>query len=146
VSVGAIDAVVCCAASVPLTPLVSLPHTALANLFKGKLLGQLHLVHVALDVLRNNRLDHTYQRRFDEPILGSAPGALVNSGLESFVRAAAPEPTRGLRLNIVSPGWVRETLVKPQMKIDGGTAVSTVADTYVKAVEGTANGEVLRPG
>ena len=32
-------------------------------------------------------------------------GALVNAGLEVFVRTAAGELPRGLRLNIVSPGW-----------------------------------------
>jgi hypothetical protein len=34
---------------------------------------------------------------------GSAGGALVNAGLEAFVRTAAGELPCGLRLNIVSP-------------------------------------------
>jgi len=53
-SVGTVDAVVSCAASVPLTPLFSLSGTAAAEFCKAKLLGQLHLVHVALNRLRKN--------------------------------------------------------------------------------------------
>lgn len=82
---------------------------------------------------------------FSEPMPGSALGALVNTGWESFVQAALPELPSGLRLNVVSPGWVRETLMKFQMQPDAGTPVSVVAETYMKAIEGTVNGQVLRP-
>ena len=41
---------------------------------------------------------------------GSAAVSLVNAGLEGFVRAAALEAPRGIRVNVVSPPWVTETL------------------------------------
>ena len=66
-------------------------------------------------------------------------------GLESFVQAALPELPQGLRLNVVSPGWIRETLIKLRMNPDPGTPVAVVAETYLKAIEGTMNGQVLRP-
>lgn len=78
-------------------------------------------------------------------MVGSALGALVNTGLESFVQAALPELPQGLRLNVVSPGWIRETLINLRMDPDAGTPVAVVAETYVKAIEGTMNGQVLRP-
>jgi NAD(P)-dependent dehydrogenase (short-subunit alcohol dehydrogenase family) len=144
-SVGAVDAVVSCAASVPLTPLFSLSGTAAAEFSKAKLLGQLHLVHVALNRLGKNGSVTLTSGVFVEPMVGSALGALVNTGLESFVQAALPELPQGLRLNVVSPGWIRETLVKLRMNPDAGTPVTVVAETYLKAIEGTMNGQVLRP-
>lgn len=145
-SVGTVDAVVSCAASVPLTPLLSLSGTAAAELFKAKLLGQLHLVHVALNRLGNNGSITLTAGVFEEPMAGSALGALVNTGLESFVQAALPELPPGLRLNIVSPGWIRETHIKLRMNPDPGTPVTVVVEAYLRAIEGTMNGQVLRPG
>jgi len=144
-SLGSVDAVVSCAASVPLTPLLSLSGATAAALCQAKLFGQLHLVQVALNRLARNGSIALTSGFFSEPMPGSALGALVNTGLESFVQAALPELPRGLRLNVVSPGWVRETLVKFKMEPDAGTPVSIVAQAYVKAIEGTMNGQVLRP-
>jgi NAD(P)-dependent dehydrogenase (short-subunit alcohol dehydrogenase family) len=145
-SVEAVDAVVSCAASVPLTPLLSLSHAAVADLCKAKLFGQLHLVHVALHRLRDNGSITLTSGNFSEPTPGSTLSTLVNTSLEAFVRVAPPELPRGIRLNVVSPGWVRETLIKLEMQPDKGTPVSVVAQTYLKAIEGTENGQVLRPG
>jgi hypothetical protein len=36
--------------------------------------------------------------------------------------------------------------MKLEMKPDAGIPVSIVAETYLKAIEGTANGQVLLPG
>jgi NAD(P)-dependent dehydrogenase (short-subunit alcohol dehydrogenase family) len=144
-SVGTVDAVVSCAASVPLTPLFSLSGTAGAEFCKAKLFGQLHLVHVALNRLEKHGSVTLTSGVFEEPMVGSALGALVNTGLESFVQAALPELPQGLRLNVVSPGWIRETLINLRMNPDGGTPAAVVAEMYVKAIEGTMNGQVLRP-
>jgi hypothetical protein len=76
---------------------------------------------------------------------GGAGGALVNAGLEAFVRAAAAEMPRRLRLNVVSPGWVSESLVALGMDASSGTAATDVARAYVETVEGTVNGEVIVP-
>lgn len=119
---------------------------AAAELFKAKLLGQLHLAHVALNRLGNNGSITLTAGVFEEPMAGSALGALVNTGLESFVQAALPELPPGLRLNIVSPGWIRETLIKLRMTPDPGTPVTVVVEAYLRAIEGTMSGQVLRPG
>ena len=144
-SLGSVDAVVSCAASVSLTPLLSLSGPTAAALCQAKLFGQLHLVQVALHRLASNGSITLTSGFFSEPMSGSALGALVNTGLESFVQAALPELPQGLRLNVVSPGWIRETLIKLRMTPDASTPVAVVAETYLKAIEGTMNGQVLRP-
>ena len=79
------------------------------------------------------------------PMPGSASVSLVNAGLEGFVRAAALEMPRKLRINAVSPPWVKETMVKFGMDPTPGLAAADVAKAYVAAVEGGYQGEILDP-
>jgi NAD(P)-dependent dehydrogenase (short-subunit alcohol dehydrogenase family) len=106
-SVNEIDAVVCCAASAPLTPLKD---PAFMSSMQSKLFGQVELVRQAIEHLRDGGSITLTSGRLPEATPGSAGGALVNAGLEAFVRAAAVDTPREIRLNAVSPGWVRETL------------------------------------
>ena len=78
-----------------------------------------------------------------QPMPGSASISLVNAGLEGFVRAAALEMPRGLRINAVSPPWVKETMVKFGMDPTPGLASADVAKAYVETVEGSRQGEIL---
>ena len=54
------------------------------------------------------------------------------------------EVVLGRRLNVVSPGWVRETLAA--LGGDGGVPASEVAEVYLDAVEGTMTGRTLTVG
>ena len=60
-----------------------------------------------------------------------------------LARAAAQELPRGLRINAVAPGWVRETLLALKMDPAPGVPAVEVAQTYVKAVEGKMTGQTL---
>ncbi|MGA4843859.1 short chain dehydrogenase [Streptomyces sp. G45] len=140
-----LDAVVCCAASGPLVDLASVTDDAFANGLRGKLLGQVALARRAVRHLRDGGSITLTGGTFAAPLPGGSLGALVNSGLEGFVRNAAAELPRGLRVNVVSPGWVKETLVGLGMDPADGTPVAEVAAAYVAAVEGDAQGQTLRP-
>jgi len=144
-SIRDVDAVVSVAASVKLTPLTLLSEEDIVLALKSKLLGQVALLVRAANHLNDGGSITLTGGTFKEPIPGSAMGALVNAGLEGFVRAAALELPRGLRVNVVSPGWVKETLVNMGMESAGGTAVSDVARAYVEAVEGKMLGQTIIP-
>jgi NAD(P)-dependent dehydrogenase (short-subunit alcohol dehydrogenase family) len=62
------------------------------------------------------------------------------------VRAAALEAPRGIRVNVVSPPWVSETLSRLGMEGEGGLPASVVAQAYVRAVETPVTGQVIEPG
>lgn len=143
-AVSDVDAVVCCAGSGRLTPLAAASDEEFTTGLDAKLLGQITLVRRALHHLRDGGSVTITSGRFDRPMVGAAFGALVNSGLEAFVRAAATELPRGLRVNAVSPGWVAETQARLGMTVDG-TPVAEVARAYVEAVESDHRGVVLRP-
>ncbi|MFH8572917.1 short chain dehydrogenase [Streptomyces sp. NPDC017993] len=140
-----LDAVVCCAASGPLVDLESAADDEIAAGIQGKLLGQVALAQRAVRRLRDGGSITLTGGTFATPLAGGSLGALVNTGLEGFVRNAADELPRGLRINVISPGWIKETL--ESMGADGadGTPVSEVAQAYVSVVEGAAQGRTIRP-
>ena len=59
------------------------------------------------------------------------------------MRAAALEMKRGLRVNAVSPVWVKETMVILGMDSSSGMPADQVAFAYRESVEGRRNGEIL---
>lgn len=142
--VSGLDAVVCCAASGPLVDLETVTDEAIADGVRGKLLGQVALARRAVHHLRDGGSITLTGGTFAQPLAGGSLGAMVNAGLEGFVRNTAAELPRGLRINLISPGWVKETL--EGMGLDGadGTPVDLVAEAYVTAVEGAAQGQVWR--
>jgi NAD(P)-dependent dehydrogenase (short-subunit alcohol dehydrogenase family) len=68
---------------------------------------------------------------------------MVNAGLEGFVRAAQLELEREVRVNVVSPVWVQETLLAMGNKLLDGMPAGLVARAYVASVTGSMKGTVL---
>lgn len=104
------DAVVCAAASAQPIALDALTAEQLAHCLDGKLAGQVLLAARALRHLAPGGSVTLTAGLIPRDLADSSIGALVNAGIETFVRAAAPALPGGRRLNAVSPGWVRETL------------------------------------
>ncbi len=139
-----IDAVVSAAASVQLAPFGKLSDEGLAEALRAKLFGQIALLQRAAARLREGGSVTLTGGRFDGVLPGGSAGALANAGLEAFVAQAAPELPRGLRVNVVSPGWVQETLDGLGLQGPRGMPAREVAKLYVSAVEGAMSGQALR--
>jgi hypothetical protein len=90
-------AVVSCAASGPLVDLGTVTDDDFAAGIRGKLLGQVALVRRAAHHLPDGGSITLTGGVFASPLPGGSRGALVNSGLEGFVRNAAAEMPRGVR-------------------------------------------------
>jgi NAD(P)-dependent dehydrogenase (short-subunit alcohol dehydrogenase family) len=145
-AVTAPDAMVCCAGNAVFKPFSELTEVDYGVGLRSKLMGQVALARAAQDHLRDGgSIVLTAGVLATEPMPGSAAISLVNAGLEGFVRAAALEMPRGIRINIVSPPWVTETLVGLGMDPAIGLPAAEVAETYVAAVEGSHQGVVLDP-
>jgi len=139
-----VDAVVCCAGGAGWGPLGALTDEDFALSLRYKLMGQVNVVRIAAERVRNGgSITVTSGVLATRPMPGSAAVSLVNAGLEGFVRAAALDLARGVRVNVVSPPWVTETLRARKMDESMGLAAASVAKAYVASVTGTANGEVL---
>lgn len=143
-AIGRVDAVISAAGLAKFGPITSLTDADFALGLDSKLMGQVNLVRVGMNHVNNNgSFTLTSGILSRRPMKGSSAISLVNSALEGFGRAAALEMPRGIRINIVSPNWVVDTLKALKMDPSIGTPVEVVARTYVKALEGTMSGEVL---
>ena len=110
----------------------------------NKLMGQVNLVRVGLNHINDNgSFTLTSGVLSQYPMPGSASISMVNAGLEGFVRAAALETQRGIRVNAVSPVWVVETLIALGMDTSDGMPAAQVALAYKESVEGQRSGEIL---
>lgn len=144
--VGKVDAIVSAAGPARFKPLAQLSDDDFDFSLRNKLMGQVNIVRYGFDYVRDGgsiTITAGYMSR--NPAPGSAAVSLVNAGLEGFARAAACEAPRGIRVNVVSPPWVTETLEKMGTDTTGGLPAATVAKSYVDSVTGTATGRVIDP-
>ncbi|MGO8800718.1 MAG: short chain dehydrogenase [Roseiarcus sp.] len=139
-----VDAVISCAGAAAFKSFAELADADYQLGLRSKLMGQVSLARAAKDSLRDGgSITLTTGILAMRPMPGSASVSMVNAALEGFVRAAALEMPRKLRINAVSPPWVKETMVKYGMDPTPGLASADVAKAYVAAVEGSFQGEIL---
>lgn len=146
-AVGKVGAVISAAGSARFKPLAQLSDDDFAFSMANKLMGQVNLVRYGLDnVGDGGSFTLTSGVLSRAPMPGSAAISLVNAGLEGFTRAAALEAPRGIRVNIVSPPWVTETLIAMKMDPSIGLPAAVVAQSYLRSVNGRENGVTIEPG
>jgi NAD(P)-dependent dehydrogenase (short-subunit alcohol dehydrogenase family) len=141
---GTFDAVVSAAGSARFGPLDDLDYDDFLFSFKNKLMGQVNLVRIGRTYINDNgSFTLTSGVLANKPMPGSSAVSMVNAGLEGFVRAAQLELERGVRVNVVSPVWVQETLIAMGRSTAEGMPAALVARAYVASVTGTMKGTVL---
>jgi NAD(P)-dependent dehydrogenase (short-subunit alcohol dehydrogenase family) len=145
--IGNIDAVISAAGGGAWKPLDALTDEDFEQSFRYKLMGQVNVVRFGLaHVSDSGSITTTSGVLARDPVAGSSAISMINAGLEGFIRAAALEAPRGIRVNVVSPPWVTETLVKMGSKdLSHGLPSATVAKAYVRSVTGSETGRVIDP-
>lgn len=145
-AVGTCDAVVSTAGIAKFASLDDLTYDDYFIGLKNKLMGQANLVRIGKPFVTNHgSFTLTSGVLSQNPMKGSCAISMVNAGLEGFVRAAAIDLPRGLRVNVVSPPWVTETLIARGMDPSIGIPADQVAQAYLASVEGSMTGQTLDP-
>ncbi|MBV7489090.1 MULTISPECIES: short chain dehydrogenase [Pseudomonas] len=143
---GKFDALVCAAGNVTFAPLNEMTEESFALGLKDKLMGQVNLLLIGRD-FANDGASFTFTTGVlsHDPIRSGASAALVNGALDSFVRAAAIELPRGLRVNSISPNVLVEAMGKyaPYFRGFKPVPAADVALAYAKSVEGLQTGQTF---
>jgi NAD(P)-dependent dehydrogenase (short-subunit alcohol dehydrogenase family) len=116
---------------------------------QDKLLGQVRLALVGQHYLSDGgSITLTTGIVGQEPIAQGANATAVNSAVEGFVRAAACELPRGIRINAVSPTVLTESMDVFGPFFPGFEPVpaARAALAYRRSVEGVQSGRVYRVG
>jgi NAD(P)-dependent dehydrogenase (short-subunit alcohol dehydrogenase family) len=145
-----VDGVVVCAPSVGTAMMARAPVEQLTGaqfeVAVRRLMTQVQLVVAAIPRVRDGgSITLTTGQLATRPMPGTSALTMAGAGLEGFIRAAALDMPRKLRLNGVSPGWIKETMEQVGLDSTLGMPARRLADFYVTAVEGTMTATIIDP-
>lgn len=142
--IGAVDGVVCTGGVARFKPWNELTDGDWSFSLANKLLGQINVVRIgARHVAAGGAITLTSGLAAQYPAPGSAIITTTNAAIEAFAKAAAADPAVPVRVNVVSPGWVSETLKAMGRDPAGGIPAADVAKAYVRQLREGASGSVL---
>jgi NAD(P)-dependent dehydrogenase (short-subunit alcohol dehydrogenase family) len=145
--IGKFDAVASAAGEVAFAPFEELSQHDWNLSVQSKLLGQVRLVQEALPYIADGGSFTLMSGMLGEEFIRSGVAAsMINGGVEGFVRAAARELPRGLRINVISPALLDDSLEAYGHNYPGFKTVSgqAVAQAFKKSIFGVQSGAVLR--
>ena len=145
--VGKFDALIAALGKVKFAPFADMDDAAFRIGLDDKLMGQVNLVLVGRETITDGgSFTLTSGVLAQDPIRAGSSASMVNGALESFAVAAAIELPRGLRINVVSPGVLLESMGSYGPYFWGHEPVpaARVALAYSKSVEGALTGRVIK--
>ncbi|WP_317205133.1 short chain dehydrogenase [Janthinobacterium sp.] len=145
--IGKVDGVVVAAGKVHFGALADFTPEQYQIGLNSKLMGQVNVATVAPHYLNDGgSITLVSGILTEQPIRNGAGASMVNAAVEGFVRGAAIELGRGLRINVVSPNVLEEALDGYGPYFLGFEAVkaSRVALAFSRSVDGAQTGQVYR--
>lgn len=142
--IGNVDAVISATGGAHFGPISELTPELNEIGIESKLKGQINLVLLGMDYVNDGgSFTLTTGIMMDDPIPQGVSAAMANGGVSAFVRSAAIEMPRGIRINSVSPNVLQESLDKYGEFFPGFEAVpaTRVALAYKKSVAGAQTGQ-----
>ena len=146
---GQVDAIVTCVGHVHFGPVATMSPEQFRKGLNDKLMGQVNLVLLGMNNVNDNGSFTLTSGILDrDPVRQGANAAAVNGAIGGFVKGAAIEMPRGIRINAVSPGLLEESAVKYDGFFPGHETVSAarVGLAYAKSVDGALTGQVISVG
>ncbi|MEQ5843719.1 short chain dehydrogenase [Paraburkholderia acidicola] len=147
--IGKVDGIVTATGKVHFGPLPEMTVEQFWTGLRDKLMGQINFVLGAQRYVNDGgSFTLTSGILADEPIREGASATTVNLALEGFVRGSAIELPRGLRINVVSPTVLVESMdaYAPYFRGFEPVTAARAAQGYLRSVEGAETGRVYRVG
>ncbi len=145
--VGEIDALVCTAGAAHFGHVREMTPEQNLVAVNSKLLGQINLVLHGLDYIRENgSITLTTGILMDDPLVTASSAAMANGGVQAFVKSAAIELPKNIRINNVSPTMVTEAKEKYGSLFKGfkPREAKDVALAYKKSILGAQSGQTYK--
>lgn len=145
--IGRFDALVVASGSVAFNALTEMTDEQWQLGLQSKLMGQINLTRAAIPYLNDNgSITLISGILSEEPIHWGVSATTINGAIEHFVKGAACELPRGLRINVVSPTVLEESMDKYADFFPGFVPVpaARVAQAYKKSVLGVQTGQIFR--
>jgi len=143
---GTLDAVVSTAGDATFCKLGDYTKENFMYGLQQKVMGQVSLVLTGLNRVKDHTSFTLTSGILDrDPIKLGTNAATANAALTGFVRSAAIEMPRGLRINVISPGLLDVSVHKYGKWFHGHTPVSAerVGLAFAKSVEGANTGQTI---
>jgi NAD(P)-dependent dehydrogenase (short-subunit alcohol dehydrogenase family) len=142
--VGEVDAVISTTGLSAFGALTELSDEQYSLGWNNKLMGQINLLRIGQPFMRMGGVVLlTSGMLANEPIPESAATSAANGALNSFVKAAALELGDELRINAISPIFVKESMEMMGMDSSDGMSAADTAKAYKFALEGAMTGQVI---
>ena len=146
-TIGPFDALISCAGvRAPFKPFEELTMEDFAVGISNKCLSQLNLAKAAIPYLtENGSITLTSGIIGDEPILSGSAAAAANGALNMCVSTLAAEYAGKLRINIVSPSIIENSVEHYGMVFDGfePTSEKRIVEAYRRTISAPISGRVL---
>lgn len=147
-AVGRFDALVVAAGGAHVGPLAEMREEDFYKGIKSKMMGQINLVLIGQHYIKDQgSFTLTSGILSEDPIRYGVNLTVVNSAINGFAIAAANELlSRGIRINVVSPALLKESVPVMGELFPGHSTVAneSVVRAYVKSVEGVRTGEIIK--
>ena len=143
--VGAVDAVICTAGKVNFEDFSKMTSDKYHVGLNNKLMGQVNLVLIGSEFVREKGSFTLISGIIGlEYVKNGSSAAMVNRGIEGFVKGVCKELPKGIRINVVCPTIVSESMKLYGSLFDGFTPVpvSKVAEAFKQSVEGQETGQI----
>lgn len=145
--IGSFDAVVNASGDVAFAPLGKLSPDQWALSISSKFMGQVQVAEEAIPYLRDGgSITLVSGILSEDPIRAGVAATTVNRAVEGFAVAAAIELPRGIRINVVSPGMLKESEGAYGAFFPGHIAVpgAHVGQAFKKSVMGGQTGQIYK--
>ena len=143
---GTVDAVISTVGNVHFGPLTEFTEEQFMLGLTNKVMGQINLVLEGFNYVSDKGSFTLTSGVLDrDPIVMGANAATANGALAGFVKGAAIEMPREIRINVVSPGLLEVSQGRYGSFFPGHERVSSdkVGRAFAKSVEGALTGQVI---
>ncbi len=146
-SIGKVDAIVCATGNIAFNSFSELSREEWDVGINSRLMGQVNLTQIGSKYLHDGgSITLTSGIIADYPIAYGASAATLNGAIEHFAKAVSVELPKNIRINVVSPTVVTESLDTYGDYFPGFNSINAedLAKYYVRSVLGVETGQTFK--